>query len=442
MQPTAMLPNNSNYFSSDFVSRPYWWDTTPRPSLISESLPSKVDVLVVGSGYTGLCAAIQTARAGRSTLVIDAEDIGWGCSSRNGGQVSSSIKPDYLRLSKQYGSDTAFQVFREGYRALAWIDDFIKEERIECNFRVGGGFHGAHTSRHYEEMGRKLSQNPNAFMSDMYLVPRAEQSVEIGTDFYFGGLVSPKNASLDPASYHQGILKLSLDAGARVIGHCSAINIENLSRGARIRVHTTKGAVETRDVIIATNGYTGSLMPWLQRRVIPIGSYIIATEDIGIERASQIIPMDRNITDSRRVIVYYRLSPDRHRLIFGGRVSLRETDTRISASRLHDQMTLIFPQLKEVKVSHSWMGFVGWTFGQMPHIGQHDGVWYSLGYCGSGISLASYFGARLGQQVLGSTDSRTILDGLAFDTHPLYYGSPWFLGASVWWYEQLDKLGL
>jgi glycine/D-amino acid oxidase-like deaminating enzyme len=254
--------------------------------------------------------------------------------------------------------------------------------------------------------------------------------------------VFQKHASLDPAAYHQGLLERALAAGVHVIGHCPALSIEPLPRGTGFRIRTGGGTVEARDVVVATGGYTGPLTPWQQRRVIPIGSYIIATEDLGIEQASRLIPMDRNITDSRRVVVYYRLSPDRRRLLFGGRVSLTETDTRVSAPRLHDQMTVIFPQLKDARVTHSWMGFVGWTFAHVPHLGQYNGVWYSLGYCGSGISLASYFGTRLGQQVLGLKEGRTALDDLPFRTRPFYHGKPWFLSASVWWYGQLDRIGI
>ena len=207
-------------------------------------------------------------------------------------------------------------------------------------------------------------------------------------------------------------------------------------------IATTKGTIEARDVILATSGYTGSSSLWHQRRVVPIGSYIIATEDLGTEVAHSLMPTGRHVTDTRRIVVYFRLSPDRRRLLFGGRVSLKETDTRISALRLHRQMITIFPQLKGTCITNSWMGFVGWTFSQMPHLGKHKGIWYSIGYCGSGISLASYFGTRLGQQVLGLKEGKTALDDVPFRTRPYYFGKPWFLGASVWWYGFLDDIGI
>ena len=156
----------------------------------------------------------------------------------------------------------------------------------------------------------------------------------------------------------------------------------------------------------------------------------------------ELIPKNRVITDTRRVVVYYRLSPDGRRLLFGGRVSLNEQNPRRCAPRLYQQMLTIFPQLRSVRISHAWMGFVGWTFEHLPHLGRHEGLWYSLGYCGSGVATASYFGTRLGQQVLGLDEGKTALDDLPFNTRPFYYGAPWFLGASVWWYRQLDRTGI
>ncbi len=428
-------------FTDDFRSEPYWWTETPRSCADDTVLPRRVDVLVIGSGYTGLCAALQTMRGGRSTLVIDAEDIGWGCSSRNGGQVSTGIKPDFVTLSKRYGDTKARAVLEEGARALRWIGQFVREEHLNCEFVQCGRFHGAHSTRQFDQISRRLNRQPADVRPEAYLVSRAEQSSEINTDYYHGGIVFERHGSLDPGAYHQGLLERVKASGAQVIGSCAALSIEKQRGSSRSIVLTARGAIEADDVIIATGGYTSALTPWQQRRVIPIGSYIIATEDLGA-CARELIPKSRVVTDTRRVVVYYRLSPDGRRLLFGGRVSLTEQNPRCCAPRLYRQMLTIFPQLRSVKVSHAWMGFVGWTFEQLPHLGRHEGLWYSLGYCGSGVATASYFGTRLGQQVLGLDEGRTALDDLPFNTRPFYYGAPWFLSASVWWYRQLDRTGI
>ena len=336
----------------------------------------------------------------------------------------------------------ARQVFAEDNAALAWMSDFIRDEGIDCNFHTPGRFHGAHTPALYDRLARRLDDRPAGFELDAHVIPRSEQSSEIGSDFYHGGLVYRRNASLDPAAYHQGLLDAALRSGIQVTDHCPVRAIEAVAGGKGFSVDTERGRVTARDVVVATNGYTGAATPWQRRRIIPIGSYMIATEDIGEEQACALIPGRRHVTDTRRLAVYFRLSPDRRRLLFGSRVSLNETDVRVSAPRLHAKLTSIFPQLHAVRVTHAWMGFVAWTFQHMPHLGRHDGIWYSLGYCGAGVLLSSYFGTRIGQQVLGLEEGRTAIDNLPFRTRPLYHGRPWFLAASVWWYAQLDRMGM
>ena len=189
-----------------------------------------------------------------------------------------------------------------------------------------------------------------------------------------------------------------------------------------------------RDVIVATNGYSGKLVPWLARRVIPIGSYIIVTEDLPEQLVDDLFPTDRVVGDTCKVIYYYRATPDRRRVSFGGRVSAGEIDPHISTPRLYQAMCRIFPELREYRVSHAWNGMVAYSFDELPHIGIHDGVHYALGYCGSGVSMAGYLGIRLVQKVLGLSEGRTAFDDLRHPTRPFYTGKPWFLPAAVAWY--------
>jgi glycine/D-amino acid oxidase-like deaminating enzyme len=198
--------------------------------------------------------------------------------------------------------------------------------------------------------------------------------------------------------------------------------------------------VTARDVLIATNGYTGTLTPWLRRRVIPIGSYMLATDPLDPQVAASLIPNRRMVVDTRRVVIYLRLSPDGRRLIFGGRAALSETDPMRSLPRLYEMMLEVFPQLAGTRVSHAWNGFVAYTFDELPHTGTHDGVHYAMGYCGSGISLSHYFGHRAGQRILGLAEGRTALDNIPFQTRPLYAGRPWFLKPAMAWYSLKDRL--
>lgn len=417
---------------------PYWWEKTPRPSLSEKNLPRSVDVLVIGAGYTGLHAALQTARGGRSTLVIDAEDAGWGCSSRNGGQISTSIKPSFDSLSKQHGSKTAFEILKEGQNSLEWIQYFIKSEKIDCNFAKVGRFHAAHNAKQYQILAHKIANQPKGLSVEAHVVLRSEQHQELGTDVYWGGVVYEEHCSVDPAAYHQGLLDRAVSAGVQVISRCPAIHIQKNSNGFEIQ--TSQGIILARNVVIATNGYTGTLTPWLQRRVIPIGSYMIATEALPLGVIDKLIPKDRIVSDTRRIVYYYRASPDRTRILFGGRVSHQETDPRVSGPQLHHDMVQIFPELASVSISHSWCGFVAYTFDELMHMGVRDGMHYAMGYCGAGVGTSSYFGMRIGQQVLGLKEGSTALDDLPFQTRPFYTGNPWFLAPSIRYYRWLDRL--
>ena len=426
-------------FLDDFKTDPYWWEVAPLVDLGSTALPEYADVVVIGSGYTGLNAALQTVRGGRDTLVLDAEESGFGCSTRNGGQISTSVKPGFAELAKRHGEETARAIHEDGRDALAWIGEFVSAERIACHFKVAGRFHAAHNAAAYETLARSIDESrPEGLEVEAHLVPRSKQRTELGTDAYFGGAVFPKHASLDPGRYHQGLLTRVIEAGAAVVTRCPAMSIER-ERGVFL-ITTPQGDVRTRDVVLATNGYTGPLTPWQRRRLIPIGSYVIATEPLMPGLMDELIPKDRIVSDTRKVVYYYRASPDRTRILFGGRVSFSETDPRRSGTKLHAELVRIFPQLAGIRISHSWVGFVAYTFDELAHTGVNEGVHYAAGYCGSGVSMASYLGMRVGQRVLGLKTARTGYDDIDFPTWPLYTGNPWFLAPSIMLYRWRDRL--
>ncbi|HEY5862718.1 MAG TPA: FAD-binding oxidoreductase [Casimicrobiaceae bacterium] len=424
-------------FTDGCKLEPYWWDHVPRPAIAAAPVPPAVDVAVVGSGYTGLHAALQTARGGRRTIVFDAEDAGWGCSTRNGGQISTSIKPSYELLARRHGPQRAFDILKEGHRSLEFINAFVADEAIDCDMRVVGRFHAAHNAAQYEALAHRVAHQPKGLEVDAHMVPRAEQRSELGTDAYWGGVVYARHCSVDPARYHQGLLDRVQAAGAQVVPRCAVTKIER--NGDSFRVATARGTTTARDVVIATNGYTKAVTPWLRRRVIPIGSYMIATEPLPADVMARLMPKRRIVSDTRKVVYYYRPSPDGRRILFGGRVSHDETDPRVSAPLLHRDLVAIFPELAQTRVTHSWCGFVAYTFDELMHVGRHDGMYYAMGYCGAGVGTASYFGMRIGQQVLGRAEGRTALDGLAFQTRPLYTGTPWFLAALIRYYRWRDR---
>jgi glycine/D-amino acid oxidase-like deaminating enzyme len=418
---------------------PLWLQNAPIPPLTQGALPGRADVLIVGAGYTGLSAARETAAAGRSTLVLDAGVIGAGCSSRNGGQVAYSIKPSFHSLRKKFGADVAFGICREGLDAVTYLRSLATKE-IDCGWREEGCFFGAHTPRHFAAMVREAENQTRGLEQRIDIVAKADQHREIASDFYHGGCVYPDDASVDPTRLLLALLRRALDSGASVADRCPVEAISRTRDG--FEVSTARGIVRARQVLLATNGYSGPLSPWARRRVIPIGSYQIATEPLGTGRVRELIPRGRNIVDSRRVVVYFRPSADGERIIFGGRAALAEKDPLACVPRLRRMMERILPQLRSVPVSHAWVGWVAYTFDTLPHLGQHDGVHYCMGYCGQGVPLAPYFGKRIGQQMLGLKEGRTALDGVPFPSRPYYWGRPWFLAPSVFAYRTFDALGL
>jgi glycine/D-amino acid oxidase-like deaminating enzyme len=409
------------------------------PPLAEQALPAQIDVLIVGAGYTGLSAARETAASGRSTLVLDSAPLGGGCSSRNGGQVAYSVKPSFHTLKSRYGAEIALGICREGMQAVALLRSMARSEGVECDWRDTGGFYGAHTPRHFAAMVRDAGEESVRLGQKVSVVPRSEQGREIASDFYFGGLVYHEDAAVNPMRLLLSLLRRARECGAVVIDRCPVSAVRSTAHG--FEVLTPRGTVQARQVLLATNGYSGPLSPWHRRRVIPIGSYQIATVPLGKERVRALIPNGRNVYDSRRVVVYFRPSPDGERIIFGGRAALSEKNPLTCVTRLQSMMARIFPQLKSAGISHAWAGWVAYTFDTLPHLGKHNGIHYCMGYCGQGVPLSIYYGRRIGQQMLGLADGRTALDGVKFASRPYYFGTPWFLAPSVLAYRLMDAAG-
>lgn len=421
---------------------PWWWEAAPRPVLPAAALPEGADVAIVGSGYTGLSAALTLARAGRAVVVLEARQAGCGASTRNGGQIGSgNQKFTVARLVAQYGEAKARALVSEGAAMLRYIAELIETERIECHFRRVGRFRGAVRPSHYAAMARDLEDLKRFAGVEYFMVPRPEQHKEVGTDFYHGGSVLPQDGALHPGLYHQGLLDRVLAAGALVLEHTPVTALQ--PRGTHTRVLTARGAIEAGAAIVATNGYTGpGLMPF-HRRLVPIGTAIIATETLEPSLMQRVMPAGRVYGNTARVFHYFRPSPDHKRMLFGGRVGrLAAEDSPRAYAHLQREMVRVFPDLRGVRISHGWSGYIAYTTDVFPHLGCHDGIWYALGYCGTGVSRSTYFGHKIALKVLGDPAGCTAFDDLAFNEFSWRWAAPVGVAAVEGWYRLQDALGI
>jgi glycine/D-amino acid oxidase-like deaminating enzyme len=412
-------------FTKDFKPRPFWWEAHEPKPLPEVSLPKSVRVVIVGAGYAGLNAALELNREGIEAIVLDANEPGFGGSTRNGGMVSGGVNVGKRYLAKAMPDEEAAPYLHDAADAFSHVEDLITREAIDCGWTKAGYFVGAWTRSHYRAMAHKMEVLNQAAQSEAFLVPEDRQMAEIGSNYYRGGMVISRAAHLHPALYFKGLLSLCEKRGVVIASKTPVTRLTETGTGWR--VDTPRGSINAGDVIIATNGYTGDATPELKRRVVPLGSYIIATEELPPELAATVSPRNRSIADTRRVLTYYRKSPDGKRLIFGGRAKFGMTDPVETAPILYRFMLDRFPQLKGTRITHAWTGNVAFTLDEMPHMGKFQNMHYALGCNGSGIAMMSYLGHQTARKIAGKSNRVCAFDRPEFPDHPLYTGNTWFL---------------
>lgn len=396
--------------------KPYWWEGAPRWETPRRTLPPKTDVAIVGSGFTGLSAARTLLAKDREVVVLDHGVPGYGASTRNGGQIGSgNQKFRVKRLIELYGEKKATELLREGARMLDYIEELIQVENIECHFQRCGRFRGAMRPEHYEAMARDMEDLERIAGVESFMVPKAEQHKEIDTDIFFGGSVLPNDASLHPGLYHSGLMQRVEDRGGAIVGNAGVQRILREKDG--FRLDTDLGPLHCRDVLIATNGYTDGRVPAVHRRIVTVHSGLLATAALSPEVLARLIPNARVYGNTNRVFYYFRAAPDETRLVWGGRAG---RGAGLAAfGHLAQNLLSVFPELSDLAVTHAWDGQIGYTYDELPHLGRMaDGVHYAVGYCGTGVSRATYFGHKIALRVVGDTEGRTAFDSLAFTAFP------------------------
>lgn len=375
-----------------------WIEQADPPVLEPRPLPASADAVVIGGGLAGLLAGRELARRGRHVVVLEADELGTGASSRNGGMVIPELKAGPRALERRYGP-LGPRLHAAVEEAFDLVEALVADERIECDYRRTGQLFCAHdeslrpaweelVAEHRDDLGDHEAR----------LVEGNALAAELGSTAYPFAAVLGRTGGLHPARYHAGLARLALGAGADVHDRTRATAVTR--RAGRFTVHTTRGPIDAGAVLALTNATADGATPALRRRVLPVGSFIVATEPLDPELARTVLPTGRMVFDSKTFLFYWRLTPD-GRLAFGGRRGLGATTLAAAADFLADSLVRVHPQLAGVPIERVWGGEVAITADRLPHVGRVDGVWYATGCNGSGVALNSWLGVRLAATVLG-----------------------------------------
>ena len=421
-----------------YQPRPYWWDEVvlaqPTPSV----LPDTADVAVVGAGYTGLAAAMEASRGGRHVVVLDRGDIGAGASSRNGGMAHPGGKRTVSEFLRQPGGR---QLWDETVAAFEGLVDLASELGIDFDWQPHGHLELAHHPRVAAHQRAEARAYASIGETARFL-DAAELPAEIGSRRFSAGLLVERSAGLHPAKLMAGLARAAATAGVQLQGATAVLDVTRRGRGYELE--TSRGALRCADVVVATNGTTDRrLVPWLGRRILPVGSYMIATEPLEPDVAVSVSPRGRMFFDTRNLLHYWRLSPDRTRMLFGGRTSLAPTTVERSRDLLYEAMVAIHPQLSGVRIDRAWGGQVALTRDLFPHVGRHPdtGVVYAMGYCGSGVALSISFGRSVGRWLSGRGDLPSFA-AQPWPAMPWPAHVPWLLATAGVGFQVRDALGL
>ncbi len=419
------------------VESPYWWIEAPLDDAPAAVPNEYSDAVIVGGGYTGLAAAIELARAGRSVQIFDAMWPGEGASTRNGGIASGNLRHSLTSAIKAYGQEAGIALFREGQAARADLAAFVDQDNIDCDYQASGRFTGAINRSQLEFQKREAELIVNHLGVNAHVVGNQTVADEIGTDYYVGGMVREDLASLHPAKLHAGMLSVAKSAGAGVFGRMPVTDYVRNGKVFDVCVGGRK--IRAKNLIVATNGYSGRSDPWLRRRLVPVTSRIVVTGEIPVELMDRLLPKRRAMGEMSNMFRYYRPTPDGKRILLGAREKMFSASATENATHVFRELLKIFPEVEPFGFEYSWNGNVAFNRDEMPGLFEKDGVIYACGYCGSGVVWARWIGMKAAKKVLGDPDAKSAFDGTAPPAIPFYRGKPWFLPAFMGYYYWQDR---
>jgi glycine/D-amino acid oxidase-like deaminating enzyme len=402
-------------------------------------LARRADVVVVGAGYCGVTAAWQLATLGREVVVFEAGPLGAGASTRNGGMLLPELKFGPGALTRRLGP-LGGELADAAVDAFSLVESLIGSVPIDCDYERTGALLVAHHAEQLPGLRRLAGELDSALGVPARFLLRDELRTELGSEAFVGGVVLEQAGGLQPAKLYEGLLAAATSAGATVHPHTRALAVRELPAGGdRFQVFTNRGPIDAADVFVATNAYADDLIPALQRRILPVGSFIIATEPLDESLRAEVIPRGRMVYDTRHLLSYWRLSPD-GRMVFGGRTSLAPTTIAQARDVLWNEMTRVHPQLRHARVEYAWGGSVAITRDRLPHCGRIDGVAYATGCNGTGVALAPWLGWQAARWLTGTAPPPPFAQ-LPFPRIPLHSLRDAYLPVAGTGLRLLDRLG-
>ena len=417
--------------------------TSTSKTYLNKPLPDKTDVVVIGGGFTGTSTALQLAKGGAHVTLLEAQYIGWGASSRNGGQALSCLHYTLTKLIKQHGRNLARDMFYASVHAADTVEQIVRDEGIECEHTRCGSIEAAIKPSHFDELKREQDTLREVAGYDVQIVTKEETASELGTSAYHGLMVNPRSGSVQPARFVWGMALAAERAGADIHEGTRVHAIERSDEtavrdGIRFTVRTNRGAIKAKDIMLASNAWVGEIVPQFRQRVLPAESYVIATEPLPEELANRLILHKRVVYDTRHVLAYYRLSSD-NRMVWGGELTFKGASPRYNVRALRHGMTRVFPEFSGYKTDYFWSGTLGITLDENSHAGLVDGIWYAMCYVGHGVTLATYLGQQMANGILGQPFENPF-EGVRIPRAPVYRNQTWFVNAGKVWYRLMDTI--
>lgn len=420
---------------------PYWHDTAPVFSGTEKGpVEGDYDVAVVGGGFTGLSASLALAKKGARVILLEAGRLGGCASGRNGGMCNNGFAQDYAGMVGRLGADVAKRLYQSFNSAVDTVEQIVRDEAIDCDFKRVGKLKMAAKPAHYDKLARSQELMAQGADPDAYMVSRQDMPSEVGTDRYFGGLIFPRSAAMHMGKFVHGLASAAARHGVRLHEDSPVTGMKRLNGHAH-RLSTPSGDVTARQVLLATGTSAVGPLSYFRRRIVPVGAFLIVTEPLSQVRLDSLLPHRRNATDTRNFVSYFRVTPD-NRLLFGGRARFARSNPRSdvkSGTILQKSMVDIFPGLSDARIDYCWGGMVDMTADRLPRAGEHDGLFYSMGYSGHGTQMSTHMG-QIRAEVMDGNPAANPWGDFAWPAIPGHFGPTWFLPFVGAYYKLQDIL--